>query len=197
VPQLETPGSSVRTTLPNEEGRGAAAAPRHGRVPARPSGPLLQPLRESHPRRGATGDRSTARPGRRRAWCRTTTTCNSDYKVGYIDRHNYFEGQGPEMFASMLSRPGSGYFSSGLPAGDRPTVRPVGVDSRLSQRLRRGRAGHRGGLRHGLARLGRPPTSSKRRPAARCSATSAAISRGASGRRTCRPRWASSRRWRG
>jgi hypothetical protein len=38
----------------------------------------------------------------------------SDYKVGYIDRHNYFEGQGPGMFASMLTRPGSGYFSSGL-----------------------------------------------------------------------------------
>ena len=38
----------------------------------------------------------------------------SDYKVGYIDRHNYFEGKGPEMFASMLTRPGSGYFGSGL-----------------------------------------------------------------------------------
>jgi hypothetical protein len=38
----------------------------------------------------------------------------SDYKAGYIDRHNYFEGQGPDMFASMLTRPGSGYFSSGL-----------------------------------------------------------------------------------
>jgi hypothetical protein len=38
----------------------------------------------------------------------------SDYKVGYIDRHNYFDGKGPDMFASMLSRPGSGYFSSGL-----------------------------------------------------------------------------------
>jgi hypothetical protein len=39
---------------------------------------------------------------------------NSDYKVGYIDRHNYFEGNGPEMFASMLTKPGSGYFGSGL-----------------------------------------------------------------------------------
>jgi hypothetical protein len=38
----------------------------------------------------------------------------SDYKVGYIDRHNYFEGKGPEMFASMLTKPGSGYFGSGL-----------------------------------------------------------------------------------
>jgi hypothetical protein len=38
----------------------------------------------------------------------------SDYKVGYIDRHNYFEGKGSGMFASMLTRPGSGYFSSGL-----------------------------------------------------------------------------------
>jgi len=45
----------------------------------------------------------------------------SDYKVGYIDRHNYFEGKGPEMFASMLTRPGSGYFSSGLQqVADRP-----------------------------------------------------------------------------
>ncbi len=45
----------------------------------------------------------------------------SDYKVGYIDRHNYFEGKGPDMFASMLSRPGSGYFSSGLQqVADRP-----------------------------------------------------------------------------
>ena len=38
----------------------------------------------------------------------------SDYKVGYIDRHNYFEGKGPDMFASMLTQPGSGYFGSGL-----------------------------------------------------------------------------------
>ncbi len=38
----------------------------------------------------------------------------SDYKVGYIDRHNYFEGKGSGMFASMLTHPGSGYFSSGL-----------------------------------------------------------------------------------
>jgi hypothetical protein len=38
----------------------------------------------------------------------------SDYKAGYIDRHNYFDGQGPGLFASMLTRPGSGYFGSGL-----------------------------------------------------------------------------------
>jgi hypothetical protein len=38
----------------------------------------------------------------------------SDYKVGYIDRHNYFDGKGPEMFATMLRRPGSGYFGSGM-----------------------------------------------------------------------------------
>jgi hypothetical protein len=38
----------------------------------------------------------------------------SDNKVGFIDRHNYFEGAGLEMFASMLAKPGSGYFSSGL-----------------------------------------------------------------------------------
>ncbi len=36
----------------------------------------------------------------------------SDYKVGYIDRHNYFDGA--EMFASMLTKPGSGYFGSGM-----------------------------------------------------------------------------------
>jgi hypothetical protein len=38
----------------------------------------------------------------------------SDHDVGYIDRHNYFEGKGPDMFASMLTHPGSGYFGSGL-----------------------------------------------------------------------------------
>ena len=35
----------------------------------------------------------------------------SDYLAGYIDRHNYFGGG---LFDSMLARPGSGYFSSGL-----------------------------------------------------------------------------------
>ena len=35
----------------------------------------------------------------------------SDYLAGYIDRHNYF---GEKLFDSMLARPGSGYFSSGL-----------------------------------------------------------------------------------
>jgi hypothetical protein len=46
---------------------------------------------------------------------------HSDYKVGFIDRHNYFDGKGPEMFASMLARPGSGYFGSGLQqVRDRP-----------------------------------------------------------------------------
>jgi hypothetical protein len=45
----------------------------------------------------------------------------SDYKAGYIDRHNYFEGAGKDMFASMLTQPGSGYFSSGLQqVRDRP-----------------------------------------------------------------------------
>jgi hypothetical protein len=45
----------------------------------------------------------------------------SDYKVGYIDRHNYFEGKGPGMFASMLTKPGSGYFGSGMQqVRDRP-----------------------------------------------------------------------------
>jgi hypothetical protein len=38
----------------------------------------------------------------------------SDYKVGYIDRHNYFGGTGPDMVTSMLTRPGSGYFGTGL-----------------------------------------------------------------------------------
>jgi hypothetical protein len=46
---------------------------------------------------------------------------HSDYTVGYIDRHNYFEGKGANMFTSMLARPGSGYFSSGLQqVRDRP-----------------------------------------------------------------------------
>jgi hypothetical protein len=45
----------------------------------------------------------------------------SDYKVGYIDRHNYFGGTGPDMVTSMLSRPGSGYLGSGLQqVADRP-----------------------------------------------------------------------------
>jgi len=45
----------------------------------------------------------------------------SDYKVGFIDRHNYFGGTGAPMFHSMLTRPGSGYFSSGLEqVADRP-----------------------------------------------------------------------------
>ena len=122
---------------------------------------------------------------------------NSDYKVGYIDRHNYFDGNGPEMFASMLTHPGSGYLGTGLQQVHRSAVRPVGVDSRLSERLRRGRAGHHGRLRHGPARLGRllrvpvpgqPHGSSTTRPAG---------SPGASGRRTCPRRWASSPRWPG
>jgi hypothetical protein len=42
----------------------------------------------------------------------------SDYLVGYIDRHNYFGGG---LFDSMLEKPGSGYFSSGLQqVADRP-----------------------------------------------------------------------------
>jgi hypothetical protein len=45
----------------------------------------------------------------------------SDYQVGFIDRHNYFGGKGPEMFISMLTKPGSGYLSSGLQqVSDRP-----------------------------------------------------------------------------
>ena len=79
----------------------------------------------------------------------------SDYKVGYIDRHNYFDGTGPDMFASMLSRAGQRLFQQRPAASAGSAVRPVGVDSRLSERLRGGRAGHRGGLRHGPARLGR------------------------------------------
>ena len=35
----------------------------------------------------------------------------SDYLAGYIDRHNYF---GEKLADSMLARPGSGYFSTGL-----------------------------------------------------------------------------------
>jgi hypothetical protein len=42
----------------------------------------------------------------------------SDYLAGYIDRHNYFGGG---IFDTMLGRPGSGYFSSGLQqVADRP-----------------------------------------------------------------------------
>jgi hypothetical protein len=35
----------------------------------------------------------------------------SDWLVGYVDRHNYFGGR---LFDTMLTQPGSGYFSSGL-----------------------------------------------------------------------------------
>jgi hypothetical protein len=42
----------------------------------------------------------------------------SDYLVGYIDRHNY---SGGGLFDSMLAKPGSGYFSTGLQqVADRP-----------------------------------------------------------------------------
>ena len=42
----------------------------------------------------------------------------SDYLVGYIDRHNYFGGA---LLDTMLTQPGSGYFSSGLQqVADRP-----------------------------------------------------------------------------
>ncbi|MCX7045383.1 MAG: beta-galactosidase [Candidatus Sumerlaeota bacterium] len=42
----------------------------------------------------------------------------SDYLAGYIDRHNYFGGG---LFDSMLAKPGSGYFSSGMQqVADRP-----------------------------------------------------------------------------
>ena len=45
----------------------------------------------------------------------------SDSKVGFIDRHNYFDGAGKQMFASMLTKPGSGYLGSGLEqVADRP-----------------------------------------------------------------------------
>jgi hypothetical protein len=42
----------------------------------------------------------------------------SDWLVGYIDRHNYFGGA---LSDSMLAKPGSGYFSTGLQqVADRP-----------------------------------------------------------------------------
>jgi hypothetical protein len=45
----------------------------------------------------------------------------SDHRVGFIDRHNYFEGGGKGMFASMLTKPGSGYLGSGMEqVADRP-----------------------------------------------------------------------------
>lgn len=47
----------------------------------------------------------------------------SDYQVGFIDRHNYFGG-GNGLFDSMLSKPGSGYLSSGL---QQVVDRPFGI----------------------------------------------------------------------
>lgn len=45
----------------------------------------------------------------------------SDYLVGYIDRHNYFGGK---LMDSMMGKPGSGYFSTGL---QQVTDRPFGL----------------------------------------------------------------------
>jgi len=45
----------------------------------------------------------------------------SDYLVGYIDRHAYFGGKPPD---TMLTRPGSGYFSTGL---EQVIDRPFGL----------------------------------------------------------------------
>ncbi|NQT40020.1 MAG: hypothetical protein HQ581_21180 [Planctomycetes bacterium] len=50
----------------------------------------------------------------------------SDYLVGYIDRHNYFGGG---LFDSMLAKPGSGYFSTGL---QQVVDRPFGLSEWIS-----------------------------------------------------------------
>ncbi len=76
----------------------------------------------------------------------------SDYLVGYIDRHNYFGGG---LLDSMLAKPGSGYFSSGL---QQVVDRPFGLSewiTRLSVALQRRGAGDHRRLRHGPAGLGR------------------------------------------
>ncbi len=52
----------------------------------------------------------------------------SDYQVGYIDRHNYYGEE--DVFASMLSKPGSGYLSTGLQQVD---GRPFGVSEWITQ----------------------------------------------------------------
>jgi hypothetical protein len=58
-------------------------------------------------------------------WSPTTLpqylTLHADALTGYVDRHNYFEGGGDKIFASMLGDPGSGYFNTGLlQVADRP-----------------------------------------------------------------------------
>ena len=53
----------------------------------------------------------------------------SDFEVGYIDRHDYFGGQG-HVDDTMLSHPGSGYLSAGL---QQVTDRPFGLSEWITQ----------------------------------------------------------------
>ncbi len=122
---------------------------------------------------------------------------NSDYKVGYIDRHNYFDGAGKEMFASMLTHPGSGYFGSGL---QQVIDRPFGLSEWIhvypNVYIRR-KALLSWRPTAWACKAGTLPMSSSPRPTAGPSTTSPAAFPGAFGRPT-RPRhWASSPRWRG
>ena len=56
----------------------------------------------------------SARPGRPRPCCRTTTTSTPTTRSATSTGTTISAGTGPGMFASMLARPGSGYFGTGL-----------------------------------------------------------------------------------
>ena len=84
---------------------------------------------------------------------------HSDWRVGTIDRHNYFGG-GSTRPAHVQQRDHAAHrrlrHAQRRPAaGGRPPVHALGVDPRLPERVGRGRPGHPRRLRHGPARLGR------------------------------------------
>ncbi len=178
------------------EGRGAAAAARHGRLLARRSGPVLWPIRQGDPRRRLQG---TAERLALAGAGHAAALLQPEFRLqGRLHRPAQLFRRQRAGDVRLDAHPSGQRLPRQRPAaGDRPAVRPVGVDSRLPERLRRGRAGHPGRLRHGPARLGRllrvpvpgrPP--GLRRHGRRASP-------GASGTRTCPRRWASSPRWPG
>ena len=73
----------------------------------------------------------------------------SDYKVGYIDRHNYFGGTGLKC-SSRCSRGRAAAISAVGCSKYRSTVRASPSGSTLSATPMRRKGRHRGGLRHGL-----------------------------------------------
>ena len=116
----------------------------------------------------------------------------SDYLVGYIDRHNYFGGG---LFDTMLTHPGSGYFSSGLQqVADRPFGLSEWIHVYPSLYSAEGPAIV---AAYGMGLQGWDASyefQSDGKPAD-CSTTSWANSAGACGTPTCPRRWANSPPW--